>query len=154
MRRLIIAAALLAGCGESGGPPPDLAATRAEIESMVKRYHEHFTNAEVDPILAMLDSEFSITWNGEEPAHGREAAGNVLKGFMEFFKSKDLIGKRKASFREIRITQEGNVATAMYQVFFMESADRPPTTESYLQVFKRKEGKWLLYREHRSALRR
>lgn len=151
MRKLIVLVAFLAGCGEAAGPPPDLAATKAEIESMVKRYHEHFTNAEVDPIMAMLDSEFSIIYSGQEPVYGREAAGNVLKGFIEFYKSKDWIGKRQATFREIRVTQEGKIATASYRVFFMDAPDKPPTIEAYLQVFKHREGKWLLYREHRSA---
>jgi ketosteroid isomerase-like protein len=146
MRKLLAAALILTGCGES--TPPDIGTTRLEIEALVKKFHEHMGQGNHDALLEMLTPEFSLAWSGEEPVHGKEKAGQTLKEFIDILKSKDLIGKRKPRFSEIRVHQEGTLAWAVYSVAFLEM--QPPFEETYTQLFKRTSGKWLLIHDHRS----
>jgi ketosteroid isomerase-like protein len=148
MRKWFLLATLAAGCGEAN-PPQDVGAARAEIDALIKQYHDKLIRGDIDGVVALLDPEFSISFSGQDTVYGRDPATAVLKGFVEFYKAQDILGKRKPRFGEIRIRQDGNVALATYTVAFIDDPGKPAFEETFTHILRRTGGKWLfLHDQH------
>ena len=146
MRRFAALLLLAAGCHP--GSSPDITAAREEIRTVIRSYHELLSKGDVEGAAALAAPEFSIVSGGENPVYGREAAIVLLKGFVDVYKEKDLVGKREPRYGEIRIDVRDGLAVATYSVTFLEP--KGPFHESYTQLFARKGGTWLLLHEHRA----
>jgi hypothetical protein len=150
MRRLLLLLGVaVAGCGE-GSTPPDVAVARTEIDGIIKAYHKHLSAGEVDKAMEFAAPDFSIVSNWDNPVHGKEASVELLNKFVEIYKEKDILGKRDARYADIRIDINGQVAVAQYSVSFLEPKG-VVFNEAYQQVFRREGGKWVMWKEARTA---
>lgn len=145
--RTLFALALLgaAGCGER--TPPELGPTKAEVEKLVRTFHDAMNAGDLEAISGMCAADFSLAWSGADPAFGRENALKEIQKFVDYHKAHDLLGKRKPRFDEIRIRQEGTIAWAVYTVAFIEQ--KPQSIEVYTQMFRREGGRWMLIHDQR-----
>jgi hypothetical protein len=148
MRNIALALAVTAaGCGEAA--PPDIGTTRTEIEAIVKQYHDKLSAGDIDGAAVFIVPEASHGSRADKLSYGKETVLRDLRGYIDIYKEKDLIGKRDAKYGRIEITQYHEVALARYDVTFLEKGK--PFNEIYTQLFKRIGGKWMIIHEHRSA---
>ena len=147
MRKFLAAASLavLASCSGSVDP----ATAKAEVEQLVKVYHEAYDRADADAVIGMLDPEVAISRPHENRfVHGRDACAEQLRKDMDKLKDQGKVGKRKTFFETIRVDVTGPLAIATYATLVKD--DGPTAGGLFTRVFRYDAStkRWLIYREH------
>lgn len=145
--RILSAAALLLAVSCSGSVDP--AAAKAEVEQLVKVYHEAYDRADPDAVLAMLDPDVAISRPYEGKfLYGKDACTEQLRKDMDRLKNQGKVGQRRTFFETIKVEVNGTIAVATYATLVREEG--PPATGLFTRVFRYNPGqkRWLIYREH------
>ena len=145
--RILAALLLLPLVSCSGSVDPAVA--KAEVEQLVKVYHEAYDQADFDAVLRMLDPEVALSRPSEGRfLHGRDACGEQLKKDMQRLKDQGKVGKRKTFFETIHVDVHGSLAIATYATLVKDEAT--PSTGLFTRIFRYDPAsrRWLIYREH------
>jgi ketosteroid isomerase-like protein len=142
--RILSAALLLALASCSGSDDPTK--TRADIERLIKGYHEAYDMADDAAINSMLDADVSIS----DPPHGflrgKERCAESLKRGMDRIREKGLVGKRTTLFGPIQVDVSGTTAIATYVAMVRE--DKAQSNTIFTRIFRHNGERWLILTEH------
>ena len=145
--RLLAALALLPLAACSGGIDPD--AARTEVERLVKAYHKAYDGAEIENVLAMLDTDVCIPNPPSSFFVGRAQVGEALTKGLEEIRTRHKVGKRSTYLGTIRVVLEGRIAVATYDAKISEEGS-PPSIATFTRVFRHSDGRWRILSEHYS----
>ncbi|HZN61362.1 MAG TPA: DUF4440 domain-containing protein [Planctomycetota bacterium] len=143
--RLLSAAFLLALASCSGSIDPAIA--KADVEQLVKVYHEAYDRGDVAGVMALLDPEITIPNPPSSFFRGAESCGAELKKGMDRIRDQGKVGKRMTYLGEIKVVVEGRVAVATYQAHVSEEGSTP-SKSIFTRIYRHDGKKWLILAEH------
>lgn len=132
--------AVLAACGGSDVPPPELAQSQKMIWDTIKAYHDAGDKGDTDRMAYYLAPEVSMFKGQEDFARGRE---DCVKELVNRVKAYQGQARNTLLGREV-ISVTGDVAVTTYVASV--GTQRAPITA----VFRRQGDKWLIIHLHES----
>jgi ketosteroid isomerase-like protein len=143
--RIAAAFALLALASCSGDIDP--ATAKAEVEQLVKVYHEAYDRGDVAGVIALLDPEVTIPNPPSSFFRGVESCGAELKKGMDRIRDLGKVGKRMTYLGELKVVVEGRIAVATYQAHVSEEGSTP-SKSIFTRIYRHNGKKWLILSEH------
>ncbi len=131
--------------GDAGIDPTG---AKAEVEALVKKYHEAYDRADAETVADLLDPDVAISRPPETFLQGKEACAAQLRTDMERLKDPAIAGRRSTAFQRVSVEVDGGLAVATYAAIVQE-ADRK-STSIFTRVFRFSDRRWRIFREHYS----